>query len=76
MNGQVGGECNALQSGLSLFSGDQAFLQLKGKAAVDVFGGLDTMKVLSCMTLFNEVASDDLFHRPTGPTAWRGETAS
>lgn len=40
-----------------------AFLQLKGKAAVDVFGGLDTMKVLSCMTLFNEVASDDLFQK-------------
>lgn len=40
-----------------------AFLQLKGKAAVDVFEGLDAMKVLSCMTLFNEVASDDLFQQ-------------
>ena len=39
------------------------FLQLKGKTAVDVFGGLDAMKVLSCMTLFNEVASDDLFQK-------------
>ena len=39
------------------------FLQLKGKTAVDVFGGLDAMKVLSCMTLFNEGASDDLFQK-------------
>ena len=40
-----------------------AFLQLKGKTAQDVFGALDAMKVLSCMTLFNEVAPDDLFQQ-------------
>ena len=33
------------------------FLQLKNKTAQEVFGSLDAMKVLSCMTLFNEVAS-------------------
>ena len=40
-----------------------AFLQLKGKTAQDVFGALDAMKVLSCMTLFYEVAPDDLFQQ-------------
>lgn len=40
-----------------------AFLQLKNKAAAEVFGSLDAMKVLSCMTLFNEVAADDLFQQ-------------
>ena len=38
-----------------------AFLQLENKTAQEVFGSLDAMKVLSCMTLFNEAASDDLF---------------
>ncbi len=38
-------------------------LQLKNKTAQEVFGSLDAMKVLSCMTLFNEVASDDLFQQ-------------
>ena len=36
---------------------------LKNKTAQEVFGSLDAMKVLSCMTLFNEVASDDLFQQ-------------
>ena len=38
-----------------------AFLALKGESTKDVFGHLDAMKVRSCMTLFNEVADDDLF---------------
>lgn len=38
-----------------------ALLGLKEKSAQDIFGSLDAMKVLSCMTLFNEVDSDDLF---------------
>lgn len=38
-----------------------ALLRLKEKSAQDIFGSLDAMKILSCMTLFNEVASDDLF---------------
>lgn len=39
------------------------FLHLRDKTAQEVFGSLDAMKVLSCMTLFNEVASDDLFQQ-------------
>ena len=39
------------------------FLGLTGKNAQDVFGYLDAMKVRSCMTLFNEVADDDLFRK-------------
>lgn len=39
------------------------FLQLKNKTTQEVFGSLDAMKVLLCMTLFNEVASDDLFQQ-------------
>ena len=38
-----------------------AFLNLNWVNPIDVFGQLDAMKVLSCMTLFNEVAEDDLF---------------
>ena len=38
-----------------------ALLELQGKSAEEVFGGLDAMKVRSCMTLFDEVAEDDLF---------------
>ena len=38
-----------------------AYLSLTGVNAQDVFGYLDAMKVRSCMTLFNEVAEDDLF---------------
>lgn len=40
-----------------------AFLHLQDTTAQNVFGSLDAMKVLSCMTLFNEVASDDLFQQ-------------
>ena len=38
-----------------------AFLKLQGKSAENVFGHLDAMKVRSCMTLFDEVAEDELF---------------
>lgn len=31
------------------------------KSVDDIFGGIDTVKVRSCMTLFNEIADDDLF---------------
>ena len=31
--------------------------------ADEIFGGIDTIKLRSCMTLFNEVAEDDLFGR-------------
>ena len=39
------------------------FLNLKGAKAEEVLGYLDAMKVRSCMTLFNEVAEDDLFRK-------------
>ena len=39
-----------------------AFLLLD-KGAEEVFGGLDAMKVRSCMTLFDEVSEDDLFEK-------------
>ena len=38
-------------------------LSLEGKDVRDIFGDLDAMKVRSCMTLFNEVAEDDLFQQ-------------
>ena len=38
----------------------KAVLQ-SGKSADEIFGGIDTIKLRSCMTLFNEVAEDDLF---------------
>ena len=30
---------------------------------VDIFGGLDAMKVCSCMTLFDAVSPDDVFQK-------------
>ena len=38
-----------------------ALLQHKDKRAVEIFGMIDALKVSSCMTLFNEVAVDNLF---------------
>lgn len=38
-----------------------ALLNLNGVSAIDVFGELDAIKVRSCMTLFREIAEDDLF---------------
>ena len=40
----------------------EVFLQ-SDKSAKEIFGGLDAMKVCSCMTLFNEVSDDDLFEK-------------
>lgn len=39
------------------------FLNLNRVNAKDVFGELDAMKVRSCMTLFDEVADDNLFQK-------------
>lgn len=38
-----------------------ALLQHKGRDAVDIFGGLDAMKVRSCMTLFDATSPNDIF---------------
>lgn len=40
-----------------------ALLELRQAHAEEVFGELDAMKVRSCMTLFNEVATDGLFQK-------------
>lgn len=40
-----------------------ALLELRQVRAEEVFGELDAMKVRSCMTLFNEMATDDLFQK-------------
>lgn len=40
-----------------------AFLHSSKGTATEVFGGIDAMKVRSCMTLFNEVAEDELFQQ-------------
>ena len=38
-----------------------ALLQQKGKAAIDIFGSIDSMKVRSSMTLFDELSPNDVF---------------
>lgn len=40
-----------------------ALLQHKGRDAVDIFGGLDAMKVRSCMTLFDTASPNDIFRK-------------
>ena len=40
-----------------------ALLQHKGCDAVDIFGGLDAMKVRSCMTLFDAASPNDIFRK-------------
>lgn len=37
------------------------FLQHKELTAEEILGGIDAMKVKSCMTLFAEVSPDDIF---------------
>lgn len=39
----------------------QELLQHKELTAVEILGGIDAMKVKSCMTLFAEVSPDDIF---------------
>ncbi len=38
-----------------------ALLQHKGKAAIDILGSIDSMKVRSSMTLFDELSPNDVF---------------
>ena len=40
-----------------------ALLQHKGRDAADIFGGLDAMKVRSCMTLFDAASPNDIFRK-------------
>ena len=39
----------------------RALLQHRGESAVDILGGIDAVKVRSCMTLFDAVLPDDIF---------------
>lgn len=39
----------------------EALLHLEGKSAKEILGGIDSMKVRSCMTLFDLVAPHDIF---------------
>ena len=39
-----------------------ALLQHRGKDAVSILGGIDAMKVRSCMTLFDAASPNDIFH--------------
>ena len=39
-----------------------ALLQHRGESAVDILGDIYAVKVRSCMTLFDAVSPDDMFH--------------
>ncbi len=41
----------------------EALLQHKGKDVLSVLGAIDTLKVCSCMTLFDAVSPDDVFRQ-------------
>lgn len=47
--------------GKRLRDATEALLGVKGKTAEEIFGGLDAMKVKSCMTLFDRISPDDIF---------------
>ena len=41
----------------------EALLQHKGKDVLSILGAIDTLKVCSCMTLFDVVSPDDVFRQ-------------
>lgn len=41
----------------------QALLAHSDKSAVEILGGIDAQKVRSCMTLFDAIAPNDIFHQ-------------
>lgn len=41
----------------------EALLLHKGKDVLSIFGSIDTLKVCSCMTLFDAVSPDDVFRQ-------------
>lgn len=45
-----------------LYEISQALLEHSDRSARDILGGIDAMKVRSCMTLFDLVAPNDVFH--------------
>ena len=48
--------------GMRLREVTETLLKHKGKSIVDMFGGIDALKLRSCMTLFDVIAPDDCFH--------------
>ena len=49
--------------GVRLREVTKALLVHRDMSATDIFGGLDAMKVRSCMTLFDAVSPDDIFEQ-------------
>ena len=49
--------------GMRLREISEVLLQVEGRSMTDIFGGIDAMKVRSCMTLFDMVAPHDVFER-------------
>ncbi|MGM9689556.1 MAG: DUF1810 family protein [Bacteroidaceae bacterium] len=49
--------------GMRLREISEVLLQVGGRSMTDIFGGIDAMKVRSCMTLFDMVAPHDVFER-------------
>lgn len=47
--------------GMRLREVTETLLKHKGKSIVDMFGGIDALKLRSCMTLFDVIAPDDCF---------------
>lgn len=47
--------------GVRLREVTKAFLEHKGKSPEEILGGIDAMKVRSCMTLFDVVCPEDMF---------------
>lgn len=41
----------------------ETLLQLEGNTTLEIFGGIDSMKVRSCMTLFDIVSPHDIFEK-------------
>lgn len=49
--------------GMRLREISEALLEVRDRSMNDIFGGIDAMKVKSCMTLFDLVAPHDVFER-------------
>ena len=52
--------------GMRLREITNALFRINGKTAVEIFGGIDAMKVKSCMTLFDQASPHDIFENVLG----------
>ena len=41
----------------------ETLYNLEGKSAVEIFGGVDALKVKSCVTLFDMISPHDIFEK-------------